>query len=177
MRNFSMVSPFLWRSKRVKELSSEGKVAFLYLLTCEHQTMVGAYRLPPKYGACDLQWEVKDFERALNELLSVGLVLYDFETDEVMITGWFKFNPPNGTKTLKGMENALEKIESETLREAGVSDLVDAIQIAERKSASTSPKKSDVAIASKRSQMSPDQLLELKERERQSSVNGVSKGY
>ena len=57
MRTFSKISPKLWRSPRFRSLESgDERLLYLYVLTCEHQSSAGCFRLPDAYAASDLGW-------------------------------------------------------------------------------------------------------------------------
>jgi Fe2+ or Zn2+ uptake regulation protein len=119
MRDFSKVSPVLWRSKRFRNLpSDQARLTYLYLLTNKHQTSAGAYELPPAYAADDLGWCVSTVKTALKELETAGLIHVDEQTNELMITRWFKHNGPTNPSHRKGVVKCISQIESEMLKEA-----------------------------------------------------------
>jgi|SRR5690349_19308745 hypothetical protein len=129
-RVFTKVSPRLWRSRRFRGLPSEdAKLAFLYLLTSEHQNSAGCYRLPDGYATADLGWHVDRYKKARQQLVEAGMVKFD--AAEVFIDGWFTHNPPMNDDHLLGIERQLDRIESDVIREAAheaLSEAVDAIQ-------------------------------------------------
>ena len=130
MRDFSKVSPSLWHSDRFNNLpSDDGRYTYLYLLTCEHQTSAGAYRLPDAYAAADLNWPVERYRKARAELVAADLVKFDSAASVVMITRWFKFNPPMNTSHLKGILHTLHRLPSDVIRGESVAEL-EAIQAA-----------------------------------------------
>jgi hypothetical protein len=53
-REFSKVSPSLWRSARFAGLSDKGKIGFVYFCTNAHVTSAGVYVLPDGYACSDL---------------------------------------------------------------------------------------------------------------------------
>jgi hypothetical protein len=124
MREFSKISPNLWRSKRFNGLeTAEEKLVFLYLLTCEHQNSAGAYRLPAGYAATDLGMPGKTFETAREGIVNADLVAFDADTDEYVIMRWFKHNPPMNEKHRMGIISLLEKLDSEVLFETALNAL------------------------------------------------------
>lgn len=161
MRQFTMVSPRVWRSQRFKDLSRSAQLAYLYLLTSEHQNMAGVYRLPPAYAGSDLGWTVDEFTKALEEVVAVGLAHRDEDTDEVMIAQWFKFNEPKGKTTIKGVENTLDKIESETLYELAMKAFEDAINLQAEKNVQRGQEQTPTH-STQLNGMAPDQLLNRK---------------
>jgi hypothetical protein len=116
MRDFSKVSPSLWHSERFNNLASDdARFAYLYLLTCEHQTSAGCYRLPDAYAAADLRWSIDRYQRSRAELATAGLINFDTVASVMMITRWFRFNPPMNEKHLKGIRHILERLPSEQI--------------------------------------------------------------
>ena len=119
MRDFSKVSPAVWHSQRFNSLpSDDGRYLYLYLLTSSHQTSAGCYQLPDGYACSDLQWPLKRYTAARQQLVEADLIRFDSETGVVLITRWFKHNPPMSESHLTGIERVLERISSDSLREA-----------------------------------------------------------
>ncbi len=119
MRDYSKISPALWQSARFNNLpSDDGRYLYLYLLTSSHQTSAGCYQLPDGYAFSDLQWPLERYEAARQQLVEADLICFNSETSVVMITRWFKHNPPMSKSHLTGIERVLERIPSDPLREA-----------------------------------------------------------
>jgi hypothetical protein len=117
MRDFSKVSPTLWHSERFNHLATDdARYAYLYLLTCEHQTSAGCYRLPDAYAAADLHWPVERYQKARAELEKAELIHFDAANSVLMVTRWFRFNPPMNEKHLKGIRHILERLPSQPIR-------------------------------------------------------------
>ena len=129
MRDFSKVSPSLWHSERFNNLASDdARFAYLYLLTCEHQTSAGCYRLPDAYAAADLRWPIDRYQHARSELASAGLINFDTVASVMMITRWFRFNPPMNEKHLKGIRHILERLPSEQIWAKATAELDEFLQ-------------------------------------------------
>lgn len=125
MRGFSKISPELWDSERFNTLpSDDGRYLYLYLLTCRHQTSAGAYKLPDGYAATDLRWLPERYVKAREQLQKADLIRFDSQTSVVMITRWFKHNPPMNADHLKSIEGELERLPSLLLAEEAHSDLL-----------------------------------------------------
>lgn len=118
LRDFTMVSPTLWHSKRFQRLSERAKLLFLYLLTGPHVSSIGCYRLPPGYVCTDLQWELPDWRSAMDELVSNCMVMEDIPTETIWIDNWQKFNKFLGTKTITGAEKKLRSLPESPVKEA-----------------------------------------------------------
>lgn len=121
MRDFSKISPALWQSKRFNSLpSDDGRYLYLYLMTNSHQTSAGCYRLPDGYATDDLCWERSRYAQAKQELADAELILFDDAESVVMITRWFKHNPPMSGSHFIGIERTLERLPSQMIRQAAL---------------------------------------------------------
>ncbi len=116
MREYSKVSPNVWQSERFNNLpSDDGRLLYLYLLTCSHQNSAGTYRLPDGYACVDLRWKPERYHNARAELVAADLIAFDDLASVVMICRWFRHNPPMSEKHLIGIERALERLPSESI--------------------------------------------------------------
>lgn len=116
-REFSKISPTVWRSGRFTGLDSDAMVLHLYFMTCEHQNSAGCFRLPDGYACADLGWELGSYSLCRNQIIKAGLVSFDNETSEVFVHRWFKHNPPMNDKHARGTCFIIERIESDDIRE------------------------------------------------------------
>lgn len=130
MRDFSKVSPLVWRDKRFRSLaSSDAKLAMLYFVTCEHQNSAGCYRLPDGYAASDLAWDAPRYEKARGAVIDAGLIIFDPETSELFIADWFETNPAMNPKHAQAVERRISTIDSDVIREAAEEDFLKSEEI------------------------------------------------
>lgn len=123
MREYSKVSPKLWRSKRFRNLASDdARLLYLFLLTCEHQTSAGCFRLPDAYAAADLGWNADRMEGARVPLIA-EMIAHDAETEEYFVRRWFNHNPPTNQKHLKGVQRLISELDSDHVRETAEEEL------------------------------------------------------
>jgi hypothetical protein len=116
MRVYSKVSPLVWRSERFMGLQSDdGKLLYLYLLTCEHQNSAGAFRLPDGYACVDLRWEPERYVKARAELIAADLIAFDEKASVVAIRRWFQHNPPMNEKHFAGTLRLLDGLQSDSI--------------------------------------------------------------
>lgn len=128
MREYSKVSPKLWRSKRFRLLATDdARMFYLYLLTCEHQTSAGCFRLPDAYAASDLGWDTERMEGARAPLVT-DMIGHDAETDEYFVRRWFNHNPPTNQKHLKGVQRIISELDSDHVREIAEEELMEHIE-------------------------------------------------
>ena len=119
MRDFSKISPAVWGSDRFNKLpSDDARYLFMYLLTCEHQTSAGAFRLKDGYATDDLKWDAPRYHVARRQLVEADLIHFDEAASCILITRWFKHNPPMSESHFIGIERQLERLPSQAIWEA-----------------------------------------------------------
>jgi len=128
MRVFNKVSPTLWQSRRFLSLpSSDGRLLFLYFLTCPHNNSAGCFWLPDDYALHDLAWEQDRYDAERQSLIAAEMVDHDAENEVVLIERWFHHNPSMNKSHRVGILRQLEKVSSDRLREKAF----DALEAAE----------------------------------------------
>lgn len=95
----------------------------LYFLTCRHQTSAGCYQLPDGYAAADLGWEIEAYVVARREVEAAELILFDEDTSEIFIVGWFANNPVTNEKHKMGCIRLIESMESEKIHDAAENEM------------------------------------------------------
>ncbi len=117
-REFSKVSPAIWRSKRFRLLPNDRcRLLLFYFMTSAHQTSAGAYQLSEGYACTDLGWSAEDYSAARQPLEELRLIVFDADTEEVYVTGWFNVCPPMNDKHAAGCKSMIRDIESDVVRE------------------------------------------------------------
>ena len=146
MRDYSKISPAVWQSPRFNNLpSDDGRYLYLFLLTCQHQNSAGCYRLPDGYACNDLNWLIERYLNARKILIDAGLILFDGVSSVLMITRWFKHNPPMNEKHFIGIERTLERLDSETIYDAACAALNEAWESIEAEKAARLQRKQKLA--------------------------------
>lgn len=109
------INAHVWHDERLRKLSKESVIAYMYLLTSPHSNMAGFYVLPLEYMAYDLNWTLKTCNEALSELESHWLIKHDDHKKVVLILDHMKHNPVGGPTHLKCIINILKEIPSTSL--------------------------------------------------------------
>jgi hypothetical protein len=126
MRDFTKLTPTIFDDKRFLSLVTEPispQVVFFYLMGGKHQNSAGCYKLPDLYAASDLHCSVDGYVAARRALVEAGLILYDEETNELYIVGWFASNGSlTNWKHAAGTERLIYQIESQTIADAAYQD-------------------------------------------------------
>lgn len=106
-----------WQDEKVKALTDDAKLLYLYVLTSPHSNMAGYYVLPKPYVAYDLNWLPERLDKAFSELLKQGLIKYCKQSDVVLIPNFLKYNPMQNQNQAKGAARRVAELPSNTLRE------------------------------------------------------------
>jgi hypothetical protein len=138
-REFTKVSPNLWRSKRFMAQSATSQVLYLYLLTCEHQNSTGCFRLPDGYACADLHWSMTEYQAARDSLVAADLVSFDDATSLIYVRRWFKHSPPMNEKHAIGTVKMITEIEADGIREIVEIEFAEANGIRGRKPSTENP--------------------------------------
>lgn len=126
---FTMVRRSLWRSKRFGGLPNDAaRYLYLYLLTCQHQGPIGCMRLDDSYALSDLnltgaKWSLAKYQAAKAAVIESGLALFDADTGEMLLTGWWKDNGPSNDSWFVGARKRCDGIEAATLKAHALADL------------------------------------------------------
>lgn len=106
------VSPKFWTD--AEEWSDDTRLLALYVLTCEHRTTEGLFRLPLKYMAADLGWSVERVSEAFAQLLKEGFVQHDPDRSLVLIVNAMKYQSPENPNQVKHALRMLETVPNES---------------------------------------------------------------
>lgn len=130
MRDYGKIHTGFWASETMLGLESDARLLAIYLMTSQHTTMLGAFRLPDAYACEDLGWDSKRFQNGLRTLSEAGFVKYDRATKVVWIVKFVKWNRPdnpNQQKSIAKLAQALPDslaFKDEILASIGVSETV-----------------------------------------------------
>ena len=114
IRYIRIASKF-WQDEKVKELSDDARVLYLYILTSPHSNMIGYYILPKPYVAYDLNWSMERLEKPFAELLRMGLIKYCEQSDIVLVPNFLKYNTIQNSNQAKGAVNRLSMLPANSL--------------------------------------------------------------
>lgn len=128
MRDFSKVSPTLWKSKKFRSVESiEARYVYGYLLTCPHGNSAGCFDLHPMYACADLGLSEIQYLDCINTLSKAGLIECDDVENTVLITNWLEFNEPANAKHAAGILLQLDQVSSTKLKAAAFHGLRECI--------------------------------------------------
>jgi len=101
MRDYGKVYSTFWSSSTTSNLSDDGKLLALYLMTCGHATIAGVFRLPDGYVAEDLSWDTKRVAQGFAELFAKGFANRCATTKWVWVCKHLEWNKPENPNQRK----------------------------------------------------------------------------
>lgn len=110
MRDYGKVHTTFWTSSSVRDLSEDGRMLAMYLLTCPHGTIAGVFRLPDGYACEDLQWTSERVQEGFRELLENGFANRCETTKWVWVIKHLDWNPPENPNQRKAAVKVASQI-------------------------------------------------------------------
>jgi len=101
MRDYGKVFSRIWESTDFRSLSEDGRTLALYLLTCQHGTIAGVFRVPDGYASEDLQWDVERVAEGFRNLAAKGFATRCNDTKWVWLHKFLEWNPPENPNQRK----------------------------------------------------------------------------
>lgn len=101
MRDYGKVYSTFWSSETTGQLSDDGKMLALYLMTCGHSTIAGVFRLPDGYVAEDLGWGSERVSKGFAELFDKGFADRCGTTKWVWVRKHLEWNKPENPNQRK----------------------------------------------------------------------------
>jgi len=118
MAKYRMVRTEFWTNPIVlEEMTPEDKYFYLYLLTNQHTTQIGIYRITKKQMAFDLGYSIESVQSLMDRFINHHkLIRYNPETRELAIKNWGKDNLEKGGKPVMDcIRTELKEVEDPSL--------------------------------------------------------------
>lgn len=115
MAIFRNVNMSFWTDpKVVDDYTPEDKYFMLYALTNNYTNIIGCYEISVKQMSNDLGYTKDVVENLLKRFKEIHKTLdYDFETKELMVVNWYKYNWSSSPKLDSPLYTAIEKVKSD----------------------------------------------------------------
>lgn len=117
MGAFSKIERGFWQDNFVLELTPEEKYFYLYLLTNERVNALGCYELRMKIAVLETGYNAESMKKYLDKFTSVGKILFDEETQEILIVNWHKYNWTKKTGTINSILKDFKVVKSKIFKE------------------------------------------------------------
>lgn len=115
MAIFRNVNMSFWTdTKVVDDYTPEDKYFMLYAMTNQYTNIIGCYEISIRQISNDLGYNKEVVENLLKRFKEIHKTVdYDFETKELLIVNWHKYNWSNSPKLDAPLKESIEKIKSD----------------------------------------------------------------
>lgn len=113
MRDYGKVYSTFWSSSTTGGMSDDAKMLALYLMTCSHSTIAGAFRLPDGYVSEDLGWASERVAKGFAELFDKGFANRCGTTKWVWVCKHLEWNKPENPNQRKAASKIAASIPDE----------------------------------------------------------------
>lgn len=117
MGTFSKIDHSFWQDDFVLSLTPAGRYFFNYLISNGRTNAVGCYEMGMIIAGVETGYSVDTIKELLGKLVSSGKVLFDDETNEVLIVNWKKYHWTKQTGNVNSMLKDFKKVKSPLFKE------------------------------------------------------------
>lgn len=123
---FRQVQCSTWSDRWFGDLSQTAKLLWLYLLTNQRTTPCGCYELNTRLAKFELGLTDAQYDQDMQHLINSERIMYDAQTDEVLIINWTKYNlATRNANMVEAYVNSAECVKSSELRTIVMQDAPD----------------------------------------------------
>ncbi len=101
-----------WKDDFIGNCSQKEKLFFLYLISNDNTTQSGVYEFNKRYAIFELGVSQSEIEEMINKFHKYKKIIYDRETNEILIVNWLKYNNANSPKVSTVIDKELRDIKS-----------------------------------------------------------------
>ncbi|WP_313528767.1 hypothetical protein [Anaerotignum sp.] len=116
MGNFSKIEHDFWQDDYVLGLTPEERYFYLYLLSNGRTNALGCYELRMKIAEVETGYNSDTIKKYLNKFMATGKILFDEETQEVLVTNWRKYNWAKKTGNINSILKYFKAVKSPKLK-------------------------------------------------------------
>lgn len=115
MATFRKIHTTFWADTFVSELDNEKKLFYLYLLTNQNSSQCGIYEISKRQISFDLNLSIDTVSILLQYFIDTDKIKYNFNTNEIAIKNWTKYNGSTSPKVESHIRKELQKIKDRVL--------------------------------------------------------------
>ena len=104
------VSPKFWSSAERLGWDEETRLLALYILTCDHRTTEGLFRLPKQYICADMEWSAQRLAQPFQRLCNDGFIEYDDDAKVMLIVKALAYQAPSNPNGVTAALRALKMV-------------------------------------------------------------------
>lgn len=115
---YKIITEGFWTDPKIKKLSSESKLLFLYLITNPHSHFTGIYYLPKEFIRIECGLSDRGIDRGMGGLSGLFLCDYDDINSVIFVRKMLKYQSCNqfyNDKQIKGIANHLRTLHNSCL--------------------------------------------------------------
>ena len=101
MARYRKIDVRMWNDRKFRELSDNGKLAFILLLTHPDTTQIGTIRTRVSNLADELGWQRDAMSHAIQEVTLNGMIDADEKAGLMVINNFLKYNAPSSPNAFK----------------------------------------------------------------------------
>ena len=101
MARYRKIDVRMWNDRKFRELSDNGKLAFIVLLTHPDTTQIGTIRTRVSNLADELGWQRDAMSHAIQEVTLNGMIDADEKAGLMVINNFLKYNAPSSPNAFK----------------------------------------------------------------------------
>lgn len=101
MARYRKIDVRMWNDRKFRELSDNGKLAFILLLTHPDTTQIGTIRTRVSNLADELGWQRDAMSHAIQEVTLNGMIDADDKAGLMVINNFLKYNAPSSPNAFK----------------------------------------------------------------------------
>lgn len=117
MAKYRSIQTSFWSdSKIIEDFTPEDRYFYLYLLTNEKSNQLGCYELSIKQMCRDTGYNEETIKKLIIRFQDIlKVIYYDFETKEILLKNWHKYNWLNSENTKKCIDKEFSLVKSKLL--------------------------------------------------------------
>lgn len=113
---YRKISVQIWNDKKFRQLSDDGKLVFIFVLTHPHMSAIGGMRGTTEGLAAELKWSPKRLSEAFREATERDMVRYDEEACLMILPNFIKHNRPESPNVVVSWQKAFEEMPESYLK-------------------------------------------------------------
>ncbi len=113
---YRKISVQIWNDQKFRQLSDDGKLVFIFVLTHPHMSAIGGMRGTTEGLAAELKWSPKRLSEAFREATERDMVRYDEEACLMILPNFIKHNRPESPNVVVSWQKAFEEMPESYLK-------------------------------------------------------------
>lgn len=108
MARYRKIDVRIWNDRKFRELSDNGKLAFILLLTHPDTTQIGTIRTRVSNLADELGWSNDAMSHAIREAILKGMIDADEKAGLMVINNFLRYNAPSSPNAFKSWRELID---------------------------------------------------------------------